>query len=110
MQSKTFYVYILASLSGTLYVGITSDLRKRMWQHKEHVFKGFSSKYKIDRLLYYESFGSAQEAIEREKQLKGWRREKKIKLVATENPRWADLSGGWFVHVPREFAYHGPKG
>jgi putative endonuclease len=106
MQPKTFYVYILAGLSGTLYIGITSDLRKRMWQHKEHALEGFSAQHNVDRLLYYETFGVAQEAIEREKQLKGWRREKKINLITGENPRWVDFSCGWFDHVPREFAYH----
>ena len=109
MESKTFYVYILASLSGTLYIGITSDLRKRIWQHKEHVFRGFSARYNVSRLLYYETFGVAQEAIEREKQLKGWRREKKIALIRKENPKWLDLSGDWFDDIPREFAYHGPS-
>jgi len=106
MQPKSYYVYILASLSGTLYVGITSNLSKRMWQHKEHVYKGFTSQYQVDRLLYYETFGAVQEAIEREKQLKGWRREKKINLITKENPHWEDLSGDWFVDVPRKFAFH----
>jgi putative endonuclease len=108
MQSRTYYVYILASLSGTLYVGITSDLSKRMWQHKEHVYKGFTSTYQVDRLLYYETFSAVQDAIEREKQLKGWRRKKKINLITKEYPKWLDLSGGWFVDVPREFAHHQP--
>ena len=109
MQTKTYYVYLLSSLSGTLYVGITSDLRKRMWQHKEHTFRGFTAKYDVDRLLYYETFDVAQHAIEREKQIKGWRRQKKIELITKENPKWVDLSGDWFDDVPREFAYLGPS-
>ena len=104
MEYKRFWVYILGSLSGTIYIGITSNLRKRMWQHKEHVYAGFTAKYGVDRLLYYEAFDVAEEAIQREKQLKGWRREKKINLITKVNPKWVDLSGDWFASVLREFA------
>jgi putative endonuclease len=89
-------VYILSSISGRLYVGITSNLRFRVRQHKEHTFRGFTAKYEVGRLLYFETFGEVLAAIRREKQLKGWRREKKISLTETTNPHWKDLSRGWY--------------
>jgi putative endonuclease len=94
-ERKTYFVYILGSLSGTLYIGITSHPEKRMWQHKNRVTRGFTSKYEVDRLLYWESFDDAGKAIDREKQLKGWRREKKIALIQSVNPQWLDLSRSW---------------
>jgi len=94
-ERKTYFVYILGSLSGTLYVGITSRPERRMWQHKQRVTDGFTSKYDVDRLLYWESFDDVRNAIEREKQLKGWRREKKIALIRSMNPHWEDLSKDW---------------
>src|SRR5271166_4860043 len=77
-KSYRFYVYILASSSGTLYIGVTNDLRKRVWQHKNHLIGGFTSTYNVDRLLYFEEFVDIRNAIRREKQLKGWSRQKKI--------------------------------
>jgi putative endonuclease len=90
-----YCVYIVASRSGTLYIGITNNLFCRVRQHKlgEHV--GFSSIYGCDRLVYFESFNDVHAAIGREKQLKGWRREKKIWLIERRNPRWADLAEHW---------------
>lgn len=85
-------VYIVASLSKVLYVGVTSNLEKRIYQHKEGVMQGFTKKYKIYRLVYYEIHEDINVAISREKQLKGWRREKKIKLIQKNNPSWKDLS------------------
>ena len=93
---KTYYVYILASKSGTLYTGITSNLFRRVSEHKDHVFPGFTSKYNVNRLLYYEKFGTPDAAIKREKQIKGWRREKKIKLIDSTNPEWKDLAENWY--------------
>lgn len=95
-RQHCYTVYILGSISGTLYIGITSDLRTRVRQHRNHSFGGFTAKYEVNRLLYYESFRDVSNAIAREKQLKGWRREKKIALIEKENPQWKDLSGGWF--------------
>ena len=94
--SKTYYVYILASRSRTLYVGVTSNLKRRVWQHKEEEAESFTRRYHIDRLVYFEVFGDVREAIAREKQIKGWVRQKKVKLISAENPDWHDLSDGWY--------------
>jgi len=90
-----FWVYIMSSGSGTLYVGMTNDLYKRVHQHKTGEIEGFSSKYHCDRLVYWESFDEVVNAINREKQLKGWRRSKKIALIESMNPRWEDLAEKW---------------
>jgi putative endonuclease len=89
---RCYFVCILASLTGTLYVGLTDDLRKRMTQHKAGVFDAFTKKYKVDRLMYFEAFSDPRIAAEREKQIKGWRREKKIALFAESNAQWRDLT------------------
>jgi len=93
---KTYYVYIIASKSGTLYVGVTSNIKQRAYQHKNHLLPGFTDKYNVDRLLFVEKFGDAPSAIQREKQIKAWRREKKVHLIDSENPRWNDLSADWY--------------
>ncbi len=90
-----FWVYIVGSSSGTLYIGFTNDIDRRIWEHKSGEFEGFASKYGCNRLLYYEKFDNVFKAIAREKQLKGWRREKKIKLIESVNPRWQDLAETW---------------
>ncbi len=95
-MEKTFYVYILSSLSKTLYVGITSDLKGRMWQHKNKVLDGFTKKYNIDRLVWYKETNDWHDAFEGEKRIKKWRREKKIALIEESNPEWMDLSEKWF--------------
>jgi putative endonuclease len=92
---RTYWVYILASRKhGTLYVGVTSDLSGRVYEHKANITPGFTSKYRVHRLVYFETFGMIDEAIAREKQLKKWRREWKIKLIERNNPTWIDLYGG----------------
>ena len=96
MKNKTFYIYIIASKSGTLYVGITNNLQRRVLEHKNHLVPGFTDKYSIDRLLYIETFANPASAINREKQIKAWRREKKVKLIDSQNPAWKDLSEGWY--------------
>jgi putative endonuclease len=88
---KTFYVYILASETGTLYTGITNNLKRRVMEHKEGVIPGFTKTYNVDKLLYFETFQTAMSAIAREKQIKSFRREKKIKLIDSKNPQWLDL-------------------
>ncbi len=91
-MSKEFYVYILASKrNGTLYIGATSQLAARVWQHKNKVTDGFSAKYGVDKLVYYEAHGSAAAAIVREQQMKKWRRGWKIELIEGRNPEWRDL-------------------
>ncbi len=90
---KSPFVYILTNKpSGTLYVGVTSDLIKRIWQHKNHVFEGFSSKYRLHSLVWFEQHASMEMAILREKQIKGGSRQKKIALIEALNPLWVDLS------------------
>jgi putative endonuclease len=90
-----FWVYIVGSSSGTLYIGFTNDIDRRIFEHKSGEFEGFAAQYGCNRLLYYEKFDNVFKAIAREKQLKGWRREKKIKLIESMNPRWQDLAETW---------------
>lgn len=87
--------YIMASMSGTLYIGMSNNLDKRVQDHKQGLIEGFSKKYRCTRLVYYESYDDVRNAINREKQLKGWRREKKVTLMERGNPRWQDLSENW---------------
>jgi putative endonuclease len=94
-KGKRFYVYILASLSGSLYIGITKNLARRVYDHKEGVISSFTAKYKINRLVYFETFQYVGNAIAREKEPKGWLRAKKIKLIESVNPSWRDLSRDW---------------
>jgi putative endonuclease len=89
---KEFCVYILASKTkGTLYIGVTSALVKRVWEHKRKAAGGFTARYGVDRLVYYELHDSAEAAIRREKQLKKWNRAWKIRLIEKQNPTWLDL-------------------
>ena len=91
-MEKAFCVYILANKHrGTLYIGVTSDLVKRIWQHKSGMISGFTQKYKIKKLVYYEQFLDAENAIHREKRLKEWKRMWKIALIENSNPHWRDL-------------------
>jgi putative endonuclease len=90
-----FWVYIIVSRTGTLYVGVTGYLARRIHQHKIESIEGFSKKYKVHRLVYYETYDHVLTAINREKQLKGWRRQKKKASVETTNPRWRDLAEQW---------------
>jgi putative endonuclease len=92
MSTPVFYVYILASLSGTLYVGMTDDLPLRMAQHKDGTYDGFTRKYEVNRLMYYEGWSDSHSARKREIQIKGYSRAKKIALFAKSNPQWKDLS------------------
>jgi putative endonuclease len=90
-----YCVYIMSSNSGVLYIGMTSDLQGRVAQHKSGSIPGFTATYRCRRLVFVECFDSVQDAIARERQLKGWRRSKKAKLISRENPLWADLSESW---------------
>src|SRR5207237_10810891 len=92
----TYYVYILASRSRTLYVGFTNELVARVYEHKTKLLAGFTARYNVDRLVYFEEFSSATQAIEREKEVKKWRRELKVALIEENNPTWNDLSEGWY--------------
>ncbi len=92
-EAKQFCVYIVASrLGGTLYVGVTSNLLQRVWHHKNHVVKGFTERYGVTQLVYFEPHNTAESAIVREKQLKEWKRQWKINLIEKANPYWHDLS------------------
>lgn len=91
-MDKTFYVYIMASHSRVLYTGATNDLCRRVHQHKHKLIEGFTSKYNVNMLVHYETTNDILSAIEREKQIKGWRSEKKVTLIETTNPQWVDLS------------------
>ena len=91
----------MGSISGTLYIGMTNSLHKRVWQRKQHEIEGFTQ-YEVDRLLYWESFDDVRVAINREKQLKGWVRRKKVVLIEKLNPSWCDLAKSWY-QGPTEF-------
>jgi putative endonuclease len=100
---RRFYVYIMSNgpRSATLYTGITGNLTRRVWQHKNHLIPGFASRYNLTRLIYYEAFVYPDAAIMREKAIKGWRREKKMRLVQSMNPQWNDLAADWAdIHKP----------
>jgi putative endonuclease len=95
MNEHMYYAYIVASRSHNFYVGFTSQIEVRMRQHKEGVFEGHSKKYNCNRLVWFERYPQVNDAIAREKQLKGWSRLKKIALIERENPAWVDLSEEW---------------
>ena len=90
-----YYVYILTNETHRLYVGVTGDLQRRVYQHKHKLTPGFASKYNLRWLVYYETTTDVQAAIAREKQIKGWKRYKKVALIESVNPMWNDLSAGW---------------
>ena len=93
---RRFYVYIMASKSRVLYIGITNDIWRRVWEHKHDLIPGFTSKYRVHRLVHFETFQYVGNAITREKELKGWLRVRKVALISSANPTWEDLGGGWF--------------
>jgi putative endonuclease len=93
---KQYYIYIMASRDRTLYTGVTDDLIKRVFEHKNKLIEGFTKKYNVTNLVYYEAVNDVQAAIQREKQVKGWLRKRKIALIETMNPEWKDLSDEWY--------------
>ena len=93
---RSYCVYIMGSITGTLCIGMTGNLHKRVFEHKFHRIEGFTDDYDVNRLLYWEWYDDVHKAIGREKQLKGWRREKKVGLIESMNPQWLDLSGDWY--------------
>jgi putative endonuclease len=92
---KQCYVYIMCNRSRTIYTGVTNNLQRRVYEHKNQLIPGFTSRYRIDRLVYYEVTADIESAIVREKQIKGWLRSKKTALIESTNPEWLDLSEGW---------------
>ena len=96
MKQHQYYIYMLSSRNNkVLYVGMTNNLQRRMYEHKHHLVEGFTDKYNVTKLVYFEETSDVNAAIEREKQLKKWRREKKNKLIESMNPNWNDLSDDW---------------
>jgi putative endonuclease len=93
---KTYYVYVLASASRTVYTGVTNNLERRVYQHRTKLHEGFTARYNVNRLVYFEVFIDVLVAIGREKQIKGWTRAKKIALIESVNRDWKDLSDGWY--------------
>ena len=99
---KTYYVYILSSRRRTLYTGVTSDLRRRVYQHRFKVLDGFTKRYNVTVLVYFETTNDVCAAIAREKQIKKWSRSKRIALIRSANPGWKDLAADWFgAALPR---------
>jgi putative endonuclease len=92
---KQYYVYIMTNNSRTLYTGVTGNLIRRVYEHRNKLVEGFAQKYNITKLVHYEITSDVQAAIQREKQIKGWLRKKKIALMEATNPKWRDLSEGW---------------
>jgi putative endonuclease len=92
---RQFYVYLLASHSRTLYVGVTNDLLRRLWQHRNGEGSKFATKYRVAKLVYYETTENSYAAISREKQIKSYRRDKKVALIEANNRNWEDLSVDW---------------
>lgn len=94
---KTYYVYMLANKTNSvLYTGITNNLQRRISEHKQKLVEGFTKKYNVTKLVYYEETGDVLSALTREKELKGWNREKKNKLINSVNLEWSDLSNSWW--------------
>ncbi|MFZ0761312.1 MAG: GIY-YIG nuclease family protein [Candidatus Sulfotelmatobacter sp.] len=109
MKAHCYSVYIMASKSRALYIGLTNDLGRRTYEHKNDLTEGFSKKYRCHRLVYYESFDDVNKAIDREKQLKRWNRTKKIWLIERRNPTWEDLAAEWFTRHTYQPEKTGPS-
>ena len=103
MHEGSYFTYIMASRSRTLYIGVTGNLLKRVFDHKWKEHEGFTASYNCDRLIWFESHQDVSRAIAREKQLKAWRRDKKIVLIERMNPAWVDLSKDWYDVEPADF-------
>ena len=92
---RTFWVYIMSSRSRVLYTGVTNDLGRRVNEHRQGLIAGFTHRYRITRLVHFEAYADIRDAIAREKQIKGWLRSRKVKLIEEGNPTWDDLAKGW---------------
>ncbi len=103
MHEGSYCTYIMASRSRTLYSGVTGSLHQRVFEHKWKESDGFTARYNCDRLVWFENFQYIQNAIAREKELKGWRRAKKIALIESLNPTWTDLSCDWYEYEPADY-------
>ena len=96
-MARQYYVYIMTNRSRTLYVGVTNDLERRVYEHKSGITEGFTKWYKMNRLVYFDATSNVEGAISREKDIKKWRRSKKIDLIESSNPGWEDLSEGCYA-------------
>ena len=99
LHEAFYYTYIVASKSRTLYIGVTRDLHKRVFEHKQKIHEGFSAKYNCNRLVWFDRFLDVRNAIHREKELKGWLRARKVSMIEIANPTWEDLSAEWYPHL-----------
>ena len=95
LSDKRYFVYIMSNRSRTIYTGVTNSLRRRVAEHKSGLVDGFTQRYKIHRLVYYESYVDVRNAINREKEIKGWDRRRRVALIEAENPTWEDLAADW---------------
>ena len=95
----SYYVYVMSNTSRMLYTGVTNNLERRVFEHQHKLVEGFTKRYNLHRLVFFEQTPNVRAAIEREKQIKGWSRKKKINLIEAVNPGWKDLSAGWFAEV-----------
>lgn len=103
MHEGSYFTYITASRSRTLYIGMTGGLQKRVFEHKWREHDGFTARYNCDRLVWFERFQDVTNAIKREKELKGWLRKKKLALIEASNPGWVDLSRDWYDVEPADY-------
>jgi putative endonuclease len=103
-RQHNYWVYLMASISGVLYVGMTNNLERRIWEHKQKVVEGFTKKYNCTKLVWFEEFRDVRDAIACETRIKDWRREKKAALIQESNPRWRDLSEDWYGKTAAETA------
>ena len=94
-MKNQYYVYIMSSRRGTLYTGVTNDLTRRVYEHRHNLSEGFTKRYNVSKLVYYEATADIRSAIAREKQIKGWLRCKKVALIESTNPYWVDLAEAW---------------
>jgi putative endonuclease len=107
MDDKFYYAYIVASKSRTLYIGVTGNLSRRVFQHKQKTYEGFSATYNCNSLVWFERYGDVAQAIDREKQLKNWSRIKKVRLIEAANPTWEDLSKDWYPFLTSALLHKG---
>ncbi len=98
-RDRRYYTYIMTNGVGTLYIGMTNDIERRVYEHRHKLVDGFTKKYNLTQLVHYEETSDVVAAIQREKELKGWRRGKKVELIESINPQWKDLSRGWYGDV-----------
>ena len=96
MSNRSYWTYIMTNRSGTLYIGVTNNLARRVHEHRHRLLSGFTSRYRIDHLVHAESFTGILDAIAREKQLKNWSQAQKLALITENNPEWHDLADEWF--------------